>query len=338
MEATCDSTSVHTEETSVPLSSHQSYQTFRRSSCAAEFHAAEKMYLALDERDELQRVKLLSNCRRQAWFVRNVTNGKVHVASNACRLRWCPICSRAKSMYITHSVAPWIASYQTSRFLTLTLKHSNAPLRAQIDKLYADFRTLRKNTQFKGLCSGGVWFFQIKFIEETQSWHPHLHCILSGKYIPHEWLSQLWYKTTHSSTIVDIRIVRDPEKAANEVARYSATPAQLEKLDDSHQVEVFDAMHRRRMCGSWGEAKGVSLSPPKSVDKSKYEDLGSYFVVIGLADTDDNARQIYTAWVSDSSLKPGIKMTGADAWLDGRIEDLKADVEKYRADPFLDYG
>lgn len=331
------STSVHTEETTGRISAHQSYQSFRRSSCADEFTSAESMYLNLDERDELQRVKQLRDCRKLSWFVRNVETGHVHVASNACRLRWCPICSRAKSMYITHAVKPWIASLRTARFLTLTLKHSNAPLSAQIGKLYADFRKLRKDTQFKKLCSGGVWFFQIKLISESQQWHPHIHCILSGKYIAHEWLSKKWLQITNSSSIVDIRMVRDPDKAAVEVARYAASPAQLSVLDSDQRIEVFDSMHRRRMCGTWGLGKSVSLSPPRSVEAGKFEDLGSYAVVVGLSDADPTARKIFLAWVNNTTLEPGVRMVGVDAWLDGRVSDLKAAMRAGSLDPALPF-
>lgn len=337
MVSATETTSVHKKETTSHLSPYQSYRVYRRSLCADEFTAAESTYSMLDERDELQRTKLLEGCRKSAWFVRNVETGLVHVASNACRLRWCPMCSRAKSSFITHNVRPWIESLPTARFLTLTLKHTNAPLVTQIDKLYADFRKLRKDTQFKKLCVGGVWFFQIKLSSDTEQWHPHLHCILAGKWISHDWLSKKWLQITRSSNIVDIRMVYDPDKAANEVARYSATPAELSKLDDDRRVEVFDAMHRRRMCGTWGIAKMLSLSPPRSVEKGRYEDLGSYAVVLGMADTDESARKIYAAWVQQKFLRPGIKMQGIDAFLDELPYNLQSDIDAGKFDPVLDF-
>lgn len=337
MEAVAEATRVHTQETTGQLSPYQSYRTYRRSLVPDEFTAAESTYLKLDERDELKRVELLQGCRRSAWFVRNVESGHVHVASNACRLRWCPMCSRAKSAYITHNVKPWIESLRTARFMTLTLKHSNAPLVTQIDKLYADFRKLRKDTQFKKLCTGGVWFFQIKLIEETQQWHPHIHCVLSGKWISKLWLSKKWLAITNSSYIVDIKMVRNPDRAASEVARYSATPAQLRDLDGDQRIEVFDAMHRRRLCGTWGNAKKVSLSPPRSVDSGKYEDLGSYFIVLNTTESDDSARQIYNAWVNHTPLLPGVRMSGIDKWLDGQVASLQSDIDKGKFDPVLDY-
>lgn len=241
-------------------------------------------------------------------------------------------------MFITHSIEPWIRSLKTARFLTLTLKHSSAPLNLQIDKLYADFVKLRRNKQFRRLCSGGVWFFQIKLSECTQQWHPHLHCVLAGKWISHQWLSNLWLQITKSSNIVDIRMVRDPEKAAMEVARYSASPAQLSKLDCDQRIEVFDAMHRRRMCGAWGCAKTVALSPPRSVDKSKYETIGSYFLVVNLTEEDNNAKAIYLSWVDETPLPPGVNMSSVERQMDGLCANLQSDIDKGKFDPVLDYN
>lgn len=337
MKTALGTTQVHTKETTEPLSPYQSYQSHRRSLCADEFTAAESTYSRLDERDEKQRLKLLLECRTEAWFVRNVETGNVHVASNSCRLRWCPICSRAKSMYITHNVKPWIESLRIARFMTLTLKHSSAPLATQIDKLYADFRRLRKDTQFKQLCVGGVWFFQIKLSEDSQQWHPHLHCILAGKWISKFWLSEKWLAITRSSKIIDIKIVRDPDKSANEVARYSASPAQLKGLDIDQRIEVFDAMHGRRMCGTWGIAKAVSLSPPRSVDKQKYEDLGGYSLILGLSSEDGAARQIFLAWQNKTPLKPGIDMRDAQAFIDNLPRTIQSDIDNGKFDPVLDY-
>lgn len=221
--------------------------------------------------------------------------------------------------------------------MTLTLKHSNAPLVTQIEKLYADFQKLRKDKQFKKLCTGGVWFFQIKLIKETQQWHPHIHCILAGKWISKEWLSQKWLRVTKSSFIVDIKMVRDPDSTANEVARYAATPAQIRDLPEELRMEVFDAMHRRRLCGTWGIAKPIQLSPPRSVDKDKYEDIGSFSTVVGLADTDARARRIYLAWVSNTPLEADVNIRDIDDFVESRVRILQSDIDAGKYDPVLEY-
>lgn len=338
MEAVAETTRVHTQETTGQEFANQSYRTYRRSLVAEEYIAVESTYSNIDERDELRRVTLLQGCRSSAWFVRNVENGKVHVASNSCRLRWCPMCSRAKSAYITSNVQPWIESMRKARFMTLTLRHSNAPLLTQIEKLYADFRKLRKDKQFRKFCLGGVWFFQIKLSEDTQQWHPHVHCVLNGQWISKEWLSNKWHQITQSSYIVDIKLVRDPDKVASEVARYSATPAQLRDLDGDQRIEVFDSMHKRRLCGTWGTAKKVLLSPPRTVDKAKYEDIGGWSTVCGLHDDSPEARAIFEAWKTGTPLGPGISVRCLDDFIEDRIRVLQSDIDAGKFDPVIDYN
>ncbi|MCK4787774.1 MAG: protein rep [Desulfobacteraceae bacterium] len=337
MEATAEHPRVHTQETTGDFSPIQSYQSYRRSLVAEEYIAVESTYSKIDERDELRRVTLLQGCRNSAWFVRHIESGHVHVASNSCRLRWCPMCSRAKSAYITNNVAPWISSLGKARFMTLTLRHTNAPLLTQIQKLYADFRKLRKDKQFRKSCQGGVWFFQIKLSEDSQQWHPHVHCVLNGQWISKEWLSRKWHSITQSSYIVDIKLVRDPDKVASEVARYSATPAQLRDLDADQRVEVFDAMHRRRLCGTWGTAKKILLSPPRTVDKKQFEDLGGWSTVLGLHDDVPDARAIYEAWKTGTPLGPDISVKALDDFIEDRVRVLQSDIDAGKFDPIFEY-
>lgn len=337
MEAATEATRVHSQETTGPDSAYLSYRTYRRGLVADEYTAVESTYSKIDERDELQRVTLLQGCRSSAWFVRNVENGKVHVASNSCRLRWCPMCSRAKSAYITNNVEPWISSLGKARFMTLTLKHSNAPLDTQITKLYDDFRKLRKDKQFKKYCAGGVWFFQVKLSEDSTQWHPHVHCVLNGQWISKQWLSDKWHAITQSSYIVDIKLVRDSEKVASEVARYSATPAQLRDLNGDQRIEVFDAMHKRRLCGTWGTAKQILLSPPRTVDKTQYEDIGGWSTVLANHDDVPEARAIYEAWKTGTPLGKGITMQHLDDFIEERVRILQSDIDAGKFDPTLDY-
>lgn len=337
MEATAEHTSVHTQETTGQTDLYVSYRTYRQSLCADEFTAVEQLYSATDELDETNRSKLLSRCRTWAWFVRDRESGIVHVASNSCRLRWCPICARAKAAYITNSVRPWIEQLQHPRFLTLTLKHSNAPLDTQISKLYDDFRKLRRDKQFKEYCTGGVWFFQVKLSDKYDQWHPHIHCVITGKYMPHEWISLKWQRITTSSNIVDIRMVRDPERMANEVAKYSARPAELKKYPMNLRQDIFYAMHKRRLCGTWGTGKEVKLCPPRTVEEEKYEPIGSWSMVTGLREEWPEARAIFEAWRDQTPLGPGIKLRSIDSFIDGLPQQLQSSIDSGKYDPMLDF-
>lgn len=324
-------TSVHNIETTGTPRIYESYRAFRASSCPDELQATEELYSYMDNQEGKDRLSLLNGCRKLAWFARNKETNHVHVISSACRLRWCPLCSTGRCGYITHNLIPWISGLKHPRFLTLTLRHSNASLTCQINSLYTHFRTLRKNKWFRDHVAGGVWFFQIKLSSKVDQWHPHIHCILHGKYIPQLELSKLWLKITKTSNIVDIRMVRNPKEAADYVARYSARPAKLAKYPLTLRVEIFNSMHRRRLCGTWGSARGVSLSPPTSVTTDKFERLGTFSTVLFMRCTSADAKAIYEAWLDKVTLPPGISLIHVDNFID----DLP-DSENWESDEVYD--
>lgn len=308
-------TSVHTIETSVLSENWPTYRDLRISYCPDEYKATLEMYSDLDINHSKDRMSLLTKCRRFAWFARSAETGRVHVCSNSCRQRWCPICSGGRSNYIVRSLEPWIQNVKHPRFLTLTLKHSNAPLSHQISTLYTHFRNLRRDKQFKQYVKGGVWFFQVKLSGREDQWHPHLHCLIQGKYLPHDWISRKWKSITKTSNVVDIRAVKNKSEVAKYVARYCARPAKLSKYPIELRLEIFNALHGRRLCGKWGSAKGISLSPPKFVSEERYTRLGTWSTVHSLKATSAEARTIVRCWLENLCIEPGITCQPVDDFL-----------------------
>lgn len=297
-----------TEETTGSSTSIPTYGERLRQSCTNQYNAASQIYSYLDELNGSSKHFTLENCRSSSWFVRNIVSGEVRVASNSCHLRWCPVCSDSRRSYISHSVAGWVEHQSFPKFLTLTIMHSNAPLSHQIDHLYKYFRLLRKRKEFKDSVPGGFWFFQIKKSKSSGQWHPHLHCLISGKYIPQKRLVHIWKEITGTSTIVDIRPIRDPAKACNDAARYAACPGSLAGLSFEDALELVECMHGRRICGTWGTALKVSLRPPTSVDQAEWESVGEWFSVMREKDQNESARAILDAWQFNHPLEAGIKV------------------------------
>lgn len=308
-------TSLDAVETSVSHSIFHSYRSYRSSTCLEELQATIELYSKLDNIEGKFKTRALQDCRQFAWFARNIETNRVHVVSNSCRLRWCPICSKGRTGYIIQSLTPWMKSKKVTRFLTLTMKHSQDDLGTQITRLYSHFRALRKHRWFKKHVSGGVWFFQVKLSAKRDEWHPHLHCIVSGKYIPKMELSRLWEQITTDSKIVDVKLVRDPNDTASYVARYSARPAQLRRYPLDLRMEIYSAMHGRRLCGTWAAAKGVSLRPPTSVDSAKFVKLGSWNTVEHMRHSDIDAKTIFDCWYQKETINPDVSVYYVDRFI-----------------------
>lgn len=299
---------VHTEQTTAQFDRIPTYGEHTRCFCYADFDAAKRVYSMLDAGLAHARADRLELCRSEAWFTRHVETGEIRIAANACNLRWCPVCARARRNFTAHEVADWLRLVKNPKFITLTLKHSHAPLSFQIEHLYKYFQKLRRRSGFKKAIRGGIWFFHIKKSKSDSMWHPHLHCLVEGDYISKRYLQRLWCNITFGSFVVDIRAVRDPQKAAQESARYASSPGSLVDLSLEDACELVEAVHGRRICGTWGTGRGINLHPPKMDDKGKWETLGSWSNVLALKAYNKDAEAIYEAWKHGLVLPPGINI------------------------------
>lgn len=231
----------------------------------------------------------LQACRKYAWFVQSSVTKKLRVQSSRCKLRWCPICRDVSRMIVTNAVNDWLVIQKYPKMITLTLKHNDDPLEVQIKHLYKSFLKLRRRAYFQRLITGGVWFFQLKFNEQAQQWHPHIHCLVAGKYLPQARLKSLWHKITGDSYVVDIRPVKDLESCSNEVARYATSPADITAVNLQRALEIHYATKHRRICGSWGSAKSLVLRPRPLEDTGEWSKVADFYFINTTKEYDPNA-------------------------------------------------
>lgn len=289
-------------ETSVNSQLPASYRDHRMAHHAEEAEAALDLYSALDNSEGTHRSENFLQCRSWAWFARHRETGAVKVVSNACHLRWCPICAEAKSGLISGNVKEWLEHIHKPKFFTLTVMGSNEPLRDQVERLYKQFRAFRTHKFIKKHIRGGVWFFQLTWRPKSKQWHPHLHCVLDADYISHRTLSAEWLATTGNSFIVDIRAVKDTHKAATDVARYSSRPCSLSHFKNLDKTEIFSVFHGKRLCGSFGTGHKVLLRPKRQDDRLEWQRLPAWSVVINNRFDGGCFQAIIKAWATNSPL------------------------------------
>jgi hypothetical protein len=294
-----DAPLLDTQETTMQPKFASSYRDFLTSGIQPDIEFNEQVYTAIDERDEKHRRQAYNACRTSAWFVRHRVTGRIRVASSRCSLRWCPLCIKTKRFVMVRSLIPWVQAAKKPKFITLTLRHSNADLEFQVDNLYKFFSNLRRRPYWKKRISGGIWFFQIKKSKSDGLWHPHLHIIAQGRYVPHAELSDIWTEITHGSSIVDIRAVKNPKKASEYVARYASAPCRLSDLDLDDAVTVVDALHGRRICGTFGTGKEIQLVPQKCPDSDEWEFMSGFATVMYNRNRSDWHNEIYRAFVKE---------------------------------------
>ena len=143
------------------------------------------------------------------------------------------------------------------------MKHSDAPLSDQIDRIYDSFRKLRRAPFWTSAVDGGCAILELKHSHRTGLWHVHIHCLLDGRFIKHEDVEAEWWRITGDSHVVDVRRCHDADHAAHYVVKYITKPVPSSVINKPDQLrEMMAAIARRRLVLTWGSWRGVRLSDP----------------------------------------------------------------------------
>jgi hypothetical protein len=268
----------------------ESELTFRH---AADADKRAKIRAAVQFSYNAVKLQHFDNCGSSAWVEREANGKKLRITCNKCRDRWCPACGRERSNLIAGNLSKAIEG-QEIRFITLTLRHNENPLPQQLDRLNTCFRNLRNRKFWKAHVDGGAAFIELKRSQDDRTWHPHLHVVATGKYIPHTTLSGEWLAVTGDSHVVDIRAAQDKEKVVRYVAKYATKPTDPTIYNSPQNLlDAIAALKGRRLCTTFGTMRGVKLEEKPAEDivwirvgaladiiqKSKEGDLGATAVL-----------------------------------------------------------
>lgn len=163
-------------------------------------------------------------CGSTAWLMRHRTDPTHYkFALETCRFRLCRPCALDRSRVIRANLET-VAQHGVVRFLTLTLRSTNEPLRITVARLHKHFRTLRRRSLWRDRVVGGAAFLEVTRNHKTRLWHAHLHCLLQGHFIPRSAIAHEWLSITGDSYIVDIRLPHSQATVANYVTKYVTKP------------------------------------------------------------------------------------------------------------------
>jgi len=266
------SSSVHTDETSSEVPSHlpsspasdrsaRVCQVFRHSFWKTRRAA---VYRALSADPDLWRRRdRFAACGATAWVLRDADDpSRVRLATNACHDRFCEACARERRNLVASNIATRVPD-EGLRLLTLTLKSSDLPLPAVLDRLHASWARFRQHADIARYLRGGVAFVELTYSDSRRQWHPHLHVLFAGRFLPHAVAKAAWLAVTGDSFIVDVRAVRDAKAAGAYVAKYAskAIPASIILRPDLLPA-VLAAFRGRRTFATFGSWARLHLSKP----------------------------------------------------------------------------
>lgn len=175
-----------------------------------------------------------------------------------CRSRICPYCRECRRREVVEQLTATMDRMDSTRFMTFTLLSSDAPLGEQLARLRACFGRLRRTKLWKLRAAGGLYTVEVTYNPKTGQWHPHIHVVAEGSYIPQRELASEWERITGDSRIVDIRACRSRRQAVKYLAEYVQKTSDVEKFPMEVMAEWALQVHGLRFVAKFGTMYGAS--------------------------------------------------------------------------------
>ena len=228
-----------------------------------------RVYQALRAAQQsVSRIAGFATCGLGAYVLQSLTEpNRYRVAGSTCHDRFCLPCASQRSRIIAHNVITQLGK-NPCRLVTLTIRHDKPNLRDGIKHLYDSFRKLQRTRFWSRRVTGGVAFLELTYNHQALAWHPHLHLIAEGKFIPQKLLSRTWAACTGGSYVVHVTLAGGPDKVARYVTKYASKPLAAVFLRNPDLLrEAVIALKGRRMCMTWGAWRGVKLTEAPNDDE-----------------------------------------------------------------------
>jgi len=224
---------------------------FRHSGWNRERIAVDAALVALGMADN--RIDAFRSCGADAWVFRsNEHPDRLRISAKYCHDRFCLPCATHRGTVLAARIRDWLG-HEPARFVTLTLASDSQSLADRLDRIIAAFRRLRRSRWWRSRVQGGVATYEVKWSVKSAHWHPHLHILCRGDYLPSAELSKEWHMATGDSYIVDVRLVNDPDEVSSYIAKYVSKPCPKSTYHNVDRLqEMIMALTGRRLFLTFG--------------------------------------------------------------------------------------
>jgi hypothetical protein len=200
------------------------------------------------------------HCGESMWLLKSKkSESEFKVVPDNCKSRWCKPCYAARTARLRARLAAKLDD-RPVRFITLTVRNQDETLKSALDRLYASFKRLRNSNLWKNRVLGGCGFLEVKRGRNSGFWHPHIHCLVQGRYLPLPDLKKAWLSATGDSDGADVRLVRSREDVLWYVTKYTSKSTGLDKeASDDDLDEIVGTLRGRRTVVPFGEWRSWNL-------------------------------------------------------------------------------
>jgi hypothetical protein len=136
----------------------------------------------------------------------------------------CGVCRLKRMIRLQKKYLPVVSEFKNAKMLTLTMKRVHSDLKVDLERLNHCLSRFKKTKTWKEKVSN---YFGSKEVVEN---NVHAHIIIDSKYWTQKDISELWFEITGTDYIVDIRKLKNPNKAIKEVFKYIVKDAKKELL------------------------------------------------------------------------------------------------------------
>jgi plasmid rolling circle replication initiator protein Rep len=238
--------------------------------------AADYIAMSYDEinPDKAQRIR---DCAQWLSFVKNDKGGLKLYDARFCRVRLCPICQWRRALKTCAQMYQIldVASSQGYQYIFLTLTLKSCWSYQLDDELTHTLRAFNKFTRYKAVKDAVYGYYrgcEITYNADTNSYHPHLHCILAVKksyfsgqvYLSQKKWTELWKRAlaVDYTPIVHIKKCFGGKASVAEACKYCVKPGEVLQMEDwdltVHTIATLDAATSgRRFVGLGGIFKEI---------------------------------------------------------------------------------
>lgn len=223
-----------------------------------------------------------------------------------CKKRFCIVCARISTAKRIKTYISSIKDFEEPHFMTLTAPSvPGEQLRERIKELVKEFQrikdNLRKNYKIRLKGSRNI---EVTYNPEKDWYHPHIHCIIEGKFQAEEFVN-LWLKQfpEASRKAQDIRPFGQKETDLIEAFKYSQ---KIISKDKKIHVVSMDLINQATIGGKDGVRlfQTFGFKKPETVDLLPEE-------ITGIKETDDFTQECTKLFLYDYTVSDWIeKHTG----------------------------
>lgn len=236
---------------------------YQRRVHSAHHHQRTKTIVALEDSDEPNAGKIamkLRACCKSPRILLTDDDELPGLAEQPCRSRLCPKCTAGRRRALLVKLLATAKELDAPRMVTLTIAHTDTPLREQIDRLRQAFTRLRRRAWWKRRVTAGIYTIEVTWNESEQRWHPHIHAIVDGDYLPHAELKDHWHRATADSYIVHVFRPKSRTDAISYLIGYVAKSSDVNRFPGPQIAEWATAVHGLRLAACLGTLHGHKVA------------------------------------------------------------------------------